>query len=96
MSSSTLALASARRSNMRNLEVLHELHLPLLVGVSHKSMIYKLLGTTPDEALNGSSVLHTVALMKGAHILRVHEVKEAMECIKINSQLTTSKFNSLA
>lgn len=81
---------------MRNLEVLHELHLPLLVGVSHKSMIYKLLGTTPDEALNGSSVLHTVALMKGAHILRVHEVKEAMECIKINSQLTTSKFNSLA
>ena len=81
---------------MRNLEVLHEFHLPLLVGVSHKSMIYKLLGTTPDEALNGSSVLHTVALMKGAHILRVHEVKEAMECIKINSQLTTSKFNSLA
>ena len=72
---------------MRNLEVLHELHLPLLVGVSHKSMIYKLLGTTPDEALNGSTILHTVALQKGAHILRVHEVREAMECIKITNEL---------
>lgn len=72
---------------MRNLEVLHELHLPLLVGVSHKSMIYKLLGTTPDEALNGSTVLHTVALQKGAHIIRAHEVKEAMECIKITNEL---------
>lgn len=72
---------------MRNLEVLHELGLPLLVGVSHKSMIYKLLGTTPDEALNGSTVLHTVALQKGAHILRAHEVKEAKECIKIVREL---------
>ena len=68
---------------MQSLEVLHELHLPLLVGVSHKSMIYNLLGTTPDDALNGTTVLHTIALMKGAHILRVHEVKEAIECIKI-------------
>ena len=68
---------------MRNLEVLHELHLPLLVGVSHKSMIFKLLNTTPNEALNGSTVLHTIALQKGAHILRVHEVKEAMECIAL-------------
>ena len=72
---------------MQNLEVLHELQLPLLVGVSHKSMIYKLLGTTPDEALNGTTVLHTVALMKGAHILRAHEVKEAVECIKIMASL---------
>ncbi len=72
---------------MQNLEVLHELGLPLLVGVSHKSMIYKLLGTTPDEALNGTSVLHTIALMKGAHILRAHEVKEAMECIAIIEKL---------
>ncbi len=71
---------------MRNLEVLHELNLPLLVGVSHKSMIYKLLGTTPGEALNGTTVLHTVALQKGAHILRAHEVREAMECIIINSK----------
>ena len=72
---------------MQNLEVLHELGLPLLVGISHKSMIYKLLDQTPEEALNGSTVLHTIALMKGAHILRVHEVKEAMECIKIVREL---------
>ena len=72
---------------MRNMEVLHELHLPLLVGVSHKSMIFKLLGTTPNEAMNGSTVLHTIALQKGAHILRVHEVREAMECIKITNEL---------
>lgn len=76
---------------MQNLEVLHELHLPLLVGVSHKSMIYKLLGTTPDEAQNGSTVLHTVALQKGAHILRAHEVREAKECIKICQMLKNSK-----
>lgn len=73
---------------MRNLEVLHELHLPLLVGISHKSMIYKLLGTTPDEALNGSTVLHTIALQKGVHILRAHEVREAIECIKIVHEVT--------
>jgi dihydropteroate synthase len=76
---------------MRNLEVLHELQLPLLVGISHKSMIFKLLGTTPAEALNGSTVLHTIALQKGAHILRVHEVREATECIalmgKVKSKL---------
>jgi dihydropteroate synthase len=72
---------------MQNLEVLHELELPLLVGVSHKSMIYKLLGTTPDGALNGTTVLHTVALQKGAHILRTHEVREAMECITIVEKL---------
>ena len=76
---------------MQNLEVLHELYLPLLVGVSHKSMIYKLLGTTPGEALNGTTALHTVAVMKGAHILRAHEVREAMECIKIYQMLKNSK-----
>ena len=79
---------------MRNLEVLHELHLPLLVGVSHKSMIYKLLGTTPDEALNGTTALHTVALQKGAHILRAHEVKEAKECIAIVEKLKVEKLKS--
>ena len=73
---------------MQNLDILHELDCPLLVGVSHKSMIYKLLGTTPEEALNGTTSLHTVALMKGAHILRAHEVKEAMECIKIINELS--------
>ncbi|MBR6030616.1 MAG: dihydropteroate synthase [Bacteroidaceae bacterium] len=72
---------------MQNLEVLHELELPLLVGVSHKSMIYKLLGTTPDEALNGTPVLHTIALQKGAHILRAHKVKEAIECIAITQKV---------
>ena len=72
---------------LQNLEVLHELNLPLLVGVSHKSMIYKLLGTTPEEASNGTTVLHTVALQKGAHILRAHKVKEANECIKIINEL---------
>lgn len=73
---------------MRNIEVLHELHLPLLIGISHKSFIYNLLGTTTNEALNGTTVLHTVALQKGVHIIRAHEVKEAMECIKIVSTLT--------
>ena len=72
---------------MQNLDVLHELGLPLLVGISHKSMIYKLLGTTPDEALNGTTVLHTIALLKGAHILRAHEVKEAMECIVLTGKV---------
>lgn len=61
------------------LEDFHELHAPLLVGVSRKSMIYKLLETTPQDALNGTTVLHTIAMMKGAHILRVHDVQAAVE-----------------
>lgn len=64
---------------MDNLEVFHELELPILVGISRKSMIYKLLGTSPDQALNGTTVLNTIALMKGTDILRVHDVKEAVE-----------------
>lgn len=56
---------------------------PILVGVSRKSMIYKLLGIKPEEALNGTSVIHTVALRKGADILRVHDVKEAVQCVEI-------------
>ena len=67
----------------RNQHVLEELGLPILVGVSRKSMIYKLLGGTPQEALNGTTVLHALALQKGANILRVHDVKEAVETIKI-------------
>lgn len=58
-------------------------HLPLLVGISRKSMIYKLLGGTPQTSLNGTTVLNTVALMKGANILRVHDVKEAVEAKRI-------------
>jgi len=61
--------------------------LPLLVGVSRKSMICKTLGITPDEALNGTSVLNTVALMGGADILRVHDVKEAKEAVKLVERL---------
>ncbi len=75
-------------SNMENLSVLE---LPVLVGVSHKSMIFKLSGTTPAEALNGTTVLNTVALAKGASILRVHEVREAVECIAINRKLTETR-----
>ena len=68
---------------MNHLEEFSLFELPLLVGVSRKSMIYKLLGTTPEEALNGTTALHTIALLKGANILRVHDVKEAVESIKI-------------
>ena len=61
--------------------------LPLLVGISRKSMIYKLLGGTPAESLNGTSVLNTFALMNGASILRVHDVKEAVEAVRITEKL---------
>jgi len=72
---------------MNELERLRVMELPLLVGVSRKSMIYKLLGLTPSESLNGTSVLNTIALMKGASILRVHDVKEAVECVRIAESL---------
>lgn len=68
---------------LRNQHALLELGLPLLVGVSRKSMIYRLLGGTPEEALNGTTVLHTISLMQGAHILRVHDVKQAVEAVRI-------------
>jgi len=67
------------------------LNKPIMIGVSRKSMIGKLLGCTPDEALNGTVVLNTVALMKGIDILRVHDVKEAVEAIKIVMKLNESK-----
>jgi len=60
---------------------------PLLIGVSRKSTIYKTLGITAQEALNGSTVLHTTSLLAGAHILRVHDVKEAMEAIRLTRYL---------
>jgi len=63
---------------------------PVLVGVSRKSMINKVLGTTPDTALNGTTVINTIALMHGAHILRVHDVKPAMEAIKLVNQFRQS------
>lgn len=71
---------------MNRLEEFHLLNAPLLVGISRKSMIYNLLKTNPAEALNGTTVLNTVALMKGAHILRVHDVKACRECVDIVGQ----------
>ena len=69
------------------MELFSILELPLLAGISRKSMIYKVLEKTPQEALNGTSVLNTIALQKGAKILRVHDVKEAVECIKLVDKL---------
>ena len=60
-----------------------DLGYPLLVGISRKSMIWLLLEITPQEALNGTTVLNTISLLKGAHILRVHDVREAVETVKI-------------
>lgn len=68
---------------MNCLEDFREFDLPLLVGISRKSMIYKLLGTTPAEALGGTIALNTIALLKGAHILRVHDVRAAVETVRI-------------
>ena len=73
------------------LERMQALHLPVLVGISRKSMIWKLLGCTPAEALNSTTVLNTLALVKGASILRVHDVKEAVECVRITQQLEKVK-----
>lgn len=72
---------------LSRLELLKMIEKPMLVGVSRKSMIYKLLKTTPEHALNGTSSLNTIALLKGAKILRVHDVKEAMECVTLINQL---------
>ena len=68
---------------MNGLERLQMLNLPILVALSRKSMIYRLLGTSQEEALTGTIVLDTIALTKGANILRVHDVREAVESIKI-------------
>ena len=72
---------------LNQLELLNIADLPLLVGVSRKSMIYKTLDTTAQNALNGTTALHMIALQKGAKILRVHDVKEAKECITLYNQL---------
>ena len=68
---------------LAHLEEFRVFELPLLVGVSRKSMIYRLLGNTPQDALNGTTVLDTICLLKGADILRVHDVREAVETVKI-------------
>ncbi len=72
---------------LKNLEIFQELNVPVLVGFSRKSMIYKSLKIQPIEALNGTSVLNTVALLKKANILRVHDVKEAKESIELCRKL---------
>jgi len=72
---------------LNNLDVFKNLEVPMLTGVSRKSMLYKLLGTTPKEALNATTVVNTIALLNGSNILRVHDVKEAIESIKIVQKL---------
>ena len=68
---------------LNNLEELHTLELPILVGISRKSMIYKVLETDAKNSLNGTTAIHSLCLSKGASILRVHDVKEAVECVKL-------------
>ena len=65
-------------------------NVPVLIGLSRKSMVYKLLNTDAEHALNGSTALHTFALLQGAHILRVHDVGPAKECIQLVQQLRNS------
>ena len=80
------------KTREQNFELLHKMELlqmtglPILAGISRKSMIYKTLECTPQEALNGTTFLHAFCLQKGASILRVHDVKEAVECVKLISQ----------
>lgn len=75
---------------LNHLDAFKLLKLPILVGLSRKSMIYKTLQTTPEEALNGTSALHMIALERGAHFLRVHDVKPAKECIDLYLKLKQS------
>ncbi|RNC89409.1 MAG: dihydropteroate synthase [Allomuricauda sp.] len=75
---------------LNRLDLFQSFELPLLVGISRKSMIYKLLKTSAKDALNGTTALNTIALLKGANILRVHDVKEAMECVQLVGQLRTN------
>lgn len=75
---------------LRRLDEFALFDLPLLVGVSRKSMIYKHLGLTPEQSLNGTSILNTLALAGGANILRVHDIKEALECVKLVQTFKTA------
>jgi dihydropteroate synthase len=82
------------KSLEQNYEMLNKMELlkfagaPILIGISRKSMIYKLLDQSPNDALNGTTALNTIGLMKGASILRVHDVKEAVECVDLFKQLS--------
>ncbi len=72
---------------LSNLELFKNLHVPFLAGLSRKGMIYKTLNCTPAEALNGTTALNSIALFKGSSIIRVHDVKEAVECVNLISPL---------
>lgn len=72
---------------LQKMELFGQLNLPILAGISRKSMIYKVLNCNASESLNGTTTLNTVSLMKGANILRVHDVKEAMECVALFNAL---------
>ncbi len=72
---------------LNRLDEFHIFGLPVLAGLSRKSTVYRTLGITAKEALNGTTVVNTIALLKGAHILRVHDVKEAMECVTLTTKL---------
>src|SRR3569832_1908323 len=84
-----------RYSLMNRLEKLNILQLPILVGISRKRMVYHIAGGTADDALNGTTALNAIALMKGANILRVHDVKEAVEAVKKNNTKTKRAKNHI-
>jgi dihydropteroate synthase len=73
---------------LQRMELLQEFGLPVLAGLSRKTMIWRTLGITPAEALNGTTVLNTIALVKGARILRVHDIREAVETIRLTMTMT--------
>ena len=75
---------------LKNMNTLGMLELPILVGLSRKATIYKTLGIKPEDSLNGTTVMHTLALEKGAQILRAHDVKEAMEAIRLWKSYATA------
>ncbi|MFI5156529.1 MAG: dihydropteroate synthase, partial [Chitinophagales bacterium] len=79
------------RCGQSQLEIFQMLDFPLMVGLSRKSTVYKTLGIDAANALNGTTVLHTIALLKGARILRVHDVKEARETVKLLSEMDKLK-----
>ncbi len=76
---------------LQKLDLFQNLDLPILAGISRKSMVYKVLNSSAEEALNGTTALHMIALMKGASILRVHDVKEAQECIQLYDAFSNLK-----
>ena len=86
--------AKTREQNFEllgKLQAFEILDIPILVGISRKSMVYKTLGVGPEEALNGTTALHMAALSKGVHILRVHDVREAVDCVRLWQELSPEK-----